>query len=762
MNKYNDKNDSPSSNKSTKAELQYDKLIKRIFSILESFFISFQDFQSFKELFDDVNTVGLQLLSEPIKNNEQFFYLWNNFLENLNNYFELSPEERLEHYIKSTTSHISSLVLKITTNSQDLQNTLYTIKDLLNSLGNKYKQDVDYISDKLYELQAILIQCKNNPDFQAYKVEIPSYVTKMISALEAYEDNELRIKQQIRQLFGLTADFELIFGKQKAQPNAKDQGNQQNIQSVPKSPQKVIKNQVPAKKSPSKIPPPNFLKNKSPQKKMNQQVQPKPENLYNETSTDTPTTMELQLQQKKAKQDEKERKQLVKELDDSLKEERKLNNTLDQINEEIASVRQQFTMTQVLKSETKVLTDRDNLKLQKQDLEHSIQNLRDQVKRLEKKREDALQRAKLDEEQHKFFAIEASIQNEFLKNLVRYTSQYSEQVQQNNKDFSTVIGELNQYINGGPEQQTVSFSNENLNLNIDQQKRINEKIDSDIDLLLQQQELYEQNQLIDIECSTIFEEINRIKEDIESEKKRKDTIILENKSLKTKKDTEQERMEERSRRLEIEIKKWNQKTEDLQQFIVPESEDDGLFEEYVSRSEFDPVQDLIEERSRIQIDYNKIKKSQDESDKIKIKSYQKKYRELTSKINELGNSNIYDNLQKRTDQLSAIRKDYEKSLEESIKLRISYVNDYTVTGVTETDICLALRELDRRNIQVDIDENLCAMISSRYNEILEITSELKIISDWLDDHFPNTPVQNATKLKDKLQKALEIVSGDFD
>ena len=762
MNKFNDRNDSPSSNKSTKKEIQYDKLIKRIYSILESFFISYQDFQTFKELYDDVNTAGLQLLAEPFKNNEQFFYLWNNFLENLSIYFDHSPEERLEHYIKSTISYISSIIMKITTTSQDLQNSISQIKDLLNSLGNKYQQDTEYIREKLNFLLAVLISCRQ-PEFQEYKIKIQSHVTKMTSALDAYEDKESRIKQQIQQLFGLTADFELIFGKQKASPQINEQEKTKNTETNQKSPQKPKKQQTQVRKSPSKIPPPNFLKNRSPQKKANPPpvLQQQNNEINNETITDnSPTTMELQLQQKKAKQDEKERKQLVKELDDSLKEERKLNNTLDQINEEIASVRQQFTMSQVLKSETKILTDRDNLKIKKQDLEYTVQNLRDQVKKLEKKREDALNRAKLDEEQQKFFAIEASIQNEFLKNLVRYTSQYFEQVQQNNKDFNTVVGELNSYIKGEPEKQTLIFSNNNLRTNIEQQKKVNEKIDSDIDLLLQQQDLYDQNQLVDIQCSTKFEEINRIKEDIENEKKRKETIILENKSLKTKKDAEQERMEERSRKLEIEIKKWNQKTEELQQFVIEENDDNAPLEEFVSRNEFDPVQELIEERSKIQVDYNKIKSSKEPEDRNKIKSYQKRYKKLTEQINELGNSKVYGNLQKKTDMLAAIRKDYEKSLEESIKQRLAYVQYYTATGEKETNICLAMRELDRRNIQVDIDENLTALITNRYAERLEITAELKIISDWLDEHFPNTPVKETTKLKDKLQIALEIVSNN--
>ena len=736
------KQDSPTGNKTTKMEVQYDKLIKRILSILDSFFISSEDFSSIKQLFDDVNLVGTNLLTAQIKNNEQFFTLWNNFIENVNNYFQISPEIRLEHYIKSMTSHVFSLVSQIQVNSEEVQSLVHQIKALLHTLANKYQQDIEYIQEKLYSLQAILVQSNSYQEFQQHKAEMNSSVSKMIQATEEFDEHESRMKKQIQQLLNFTADFELIFGKQKNQ-----------LQNKPEKPTPTkIKYQQNSSKSPSKIPPPNFLKNRTKAGSSPTQSE----------ITNTPTTMEMQLQQEKVKDDEKIRKKLVKELDETLREEQRLNSVLDQIKEEIASVRQQYSAAQVSKSETNIITQRNNLRAKKQDLEVKIDGLKEQVNKLEKKREEALRRAKLDEEQQKFFALEASIQNEFLKNLVRYTSQYTAQIQQTNKDFGTIIKELKSYIAGGPEQQTVSFSNQSLKSQIEDQKRINEKLDSDINLLIQQQELFDENRLIDIQCSTKFEEINRMKEDIQNEKKRKEMIIKENKSLKTKRETEQERNEERSKRLENEIKKWNQRTEELKHYVVPELEDPVPIEDYISRSQFDPVQDLIDERGRIQVAYHELRKTNSPSNQVKLEAYKKKYSELTHKISQICHANVYDELQKREKELKVLRDAYGKSLEDSIKLRKNFVQMYTSTGELETEICIKLRELDRRNVPVNIDEDLTSLIASRLVEKLNDAAEIKTMFDWLNDHFDDPSVKNETKIQQKIQNAVDIISANLD
>ena len=83
-----------------------------------------------------------------------------------------------------------------------------------------------------------------------------------------------------------------------------------------------------------------------------------------------------------------------------------------------------------------------------------------------------------------------------MKNYLRFSTQFSSQVENVNKNFSTVIKELKSFADGGQESQTVSFSNKQIEDEIAIQTKVSSKLDSDINLLKkQQEENYEEDKL---------------------------------------------------------------------------------------------------------------------------------------------------------------------------------------------------------------------------------------------------------------------------
>lgn len=673
---------------------QFDKSAKQILAILDSFFISDPDLKTIKDIFDNVYESGCKINKQDQSSVDYFYSLWNNFLENVDEYFKIPAEKRLEHYIKYTSSVIYSSLSKIETDSQETQSKIHQMKIILNELANKYENDIEFIQDNLCKLQAIIIILNPGQKYKSAKININNKVSLMMQASEEFEQGEKRVKGKQQKLHGFSEIFEKMFGKKERET-----------------------------KMESKIPKPRFLKK------------------------------EEKIEKEKPKESQ-ENDLLLQELIASQEEEQNLTSYIEEIKDEIADVRRKFAACTVTKKDLKIISDRNEAKLKKQDLQQDIQDMKAKIKLLESKSKNKKKKSDYDEEQQAFFSAEASIQNEYLKNRLRFADQYHSQLVTGNKEFATIIKAAKDYAKGKNESHTVTFSNSKLEEAIKAQEKANDKIKSNIELIIQQQDLYEQDKLLDIQCSSLFEEINKVKNEAERESQRVEEITRENAVLKAKKDAENEIAEENERRLEEEIDKWRQRSAELKKYVVDEIEDIVPKEDPISRNEFDSVQDIVDERSNIQNLYNTLKKSS--KDKSKLEALKKKYGKLTKKLNEVANAETYDELHKKESELKVLRDSYEKILNECIERRSAFVNMHTSTGDLETKICMKMRELSKKGIMIDIDDEQISFIANMLLEKLNKASEIKRIYDWLNDHFQDASVQNEQKLDDKLDAALKI------
>ncbi|EAX89081.1 hypothetical protein TVAG_261260 [Trichomonas vaginalis G3] len=405
-----------------------------------------------------------------------------------------------------------------------------------------------------------------------------------------------------------------------------------------------------------------------------------------------------------------------------------------------------------------VINDRNTANKELQTLQNEVQDLQNKIKDLERQKSEAIKRQKLDEDQHKYFAADASIYNEILRNSLRYIKQYESQVDLNNRDISAIIKEMKSTASGGIEGQTVSFSNRQLTDSLKEQQAVQTKLLDDKDLLIQQQEDFDLSKLLDVSCSSVFQEINNVNEKIEIVNKHQEMLKNENNALRVRKRIEEENMETRAKRLEVEINKWMQRIDEMKTYEIADVPKPVLTTEIIYRNEFDEIQDYLDERKEVQMKYHKLKRNEN-SDPNEITKLKKRYGELTNKIADSGHKEVYENLIRLQTDLSLLRDAYRDALKESIDRRASFVNMFAAVGDLETNICMALREIEKRGLNCDFDEELTDFIAGMFVDKLSKAAELKKVYDWLDENFDDPSVKQETKLMDKLNAALDFVHG---
>lgn len=678
----------------------YKQKMEEISSLFNSLFISPQDLKQISDMFQNLEDEGQKIDMKNPNSEEirQFHLMWNNFLQNIQEYFNIPPEKRLEHFIKSCTRQLYELIKSEDFNKNHQNSSISRFYSLLDSLANKYQDDIEHTQAILYDLQADLIQIKTILEPFETKEQCAALISKMLQATEELDNNEKNVKAVLKKINDYTNYFDQTFPSEAREEDVEEES---------------------AKSSSSSW-----------------------------TQPDIDVQKENELEQ--------ERKRISDELNASLAKEQRLNSQLDQIKAEIANTRLECTKYQLTKEDLGINTEKTQAKQRVDDLNKEIDELNSKIKILEKQKSEQIKRQKLEEENQRYFAADASIYNGILRNTLRYIKQYESQIDSSNRDISAIIKEIKSIASGGIEGQTVSFSNHQFEESLKEQDSINEKLLDDKQLLEQQQLDFDEGKLLDVSCSSVFQDINNMDDKIELVQKHQEMLKNENNALRVRKRLEEENIEMRARRLDAEITKWENRIEEMKKYEIEDVPKPVLTTEIFYRNEFDPIQDYLEERKDVQVKYHKLKK-QENADQAQISQLKRKYAELTNKISDSGHKAVYEELIKLQTDLYLLREAYRDSMMECIDRRSKFVDMFACVGDLETNICMALREIEKRGLQVDYDEELTEFITRMFVDKLSKAAELKKVYDWLDENFEDESVRNETKLKAKIEAALEIV-----